>query len=737
MKTKVKQIELYSFDVFDTLITRRVGVPKGIFALMQEKIKGKMNLPKDFYTIRIESERLAREIGDCREITFDDIYSKMQADYDLNDETINYLKDLEIKTELENLVGIEENILKVQELLKQNERVILISDMYHSSNTIRMFLSHISPIFEKIKIYVSSEYKTSKYEGKLFRIVQQEENIKPQKWVHIGDNKNSDIKKAKNLKIKTEYFEFPPLMRYEEELLGLHPGNADYQRIVGASRITRLNKSENKEKYDFGASFTAPIVYNYVNWILEESLKKGFKTLHFIARDGYIPKIVADLIIEKRGLDIKTKYIYGSRLAWRVPSEENYKSFIELTLNDYCHKLSLYFLAYRLHVDIKYLNQFFNIKNVNQIFTDAERIYIKNQMLNTPEIKQYVLESNTEYRDLLLEYIKQEIDISNNIAFVDINGSGKTQDILANYINTIYPSKTHCFYLTTSIRDDLEKSSIKYTYLSEPRPHYHYFELLFRSLEGQTIGYKKHKNCVIAKQEKIEDTILLKWGFENYIKGIKDFTKNIFNKETINNKELCYIYQEFMTTKCDSQMASILGDIPFLTIGSEKNIQKVTPKLSWREFLLLLIKGNQINELSEFPHITLIRGNALSNFVKQSLLRLQQLPKCFIELKLYFKLKSLKNQKIMFWGASLWLENFIKKYRIKDKNILGIIDQNPNRIGHSVYGYMISSPKELSTKKPDYVVATVKNRARIIYFEINTYLQENYPNIKLYPNIFE
>ena len=42
MKTKVKQIELYSFDVFDTLITRRVGVPKGIFALMQEKIKGKM-----------------------------------------------------------------------------------------------------------------------------------------------------------------------------------------------------------------------------------------------------------------------------------------------------------------------------------------------------------------------------------------------------------------------------------------------------------------------------------------------------------------------------------------------------------------------------------------------------------------------------------------------------------------------------------------------------------------------
>lgn len=70
-------------------------------------------------------------------------YLKKFIGDDLNDETINYLKDLEIKTELENLVGIEENILKVQELLKQNERVILISDMYHSSNTIRMFIMYL------------------------------------------------------------------------------------------------------------------------------------------------------------------------------------------------------------------------------------------------------------------------------------------------------------------------------------------------------------------------------------------------------------------------------------------------------------------------------------------------------------------------------------------------------------------------------------------------------------------
>ena len=97
-------------------------------------------------------------------------------------------------------------------------------------------------------------------------------------------------------------------MKYEEELLALYPDNVDYQKLVGASLITRLNKSKNKEKYDFGASFTAPILYNYINWILDESLKKGFKTLHFIARDGYIPKNQLEEVLVLLSLYAHRKY---------------------------------------------------------------------------------------------------------------------------------------------------------------------------------------------------------------------------------------------------------------------------------------------------------------------------------------------------------------------------------------------------------------------------------------------
>lgn len=735
----IKTFELYSFDVFDTLITRRVGVPRGIFALMQEKIKDKISLPKDFYTIRCESERFAREIADCREITFDDIYRKMQVDYNLSDETIKYLKDLELKTELENLVGIDENILKVKELLKKEERVVLISDMYHSSNTIRMFLSHISPIFEKIKIYVSSEYKTSKYEGKLFRIVQQQENIKPQKWVHTGDNKNSDIKKAKNLKIKTEYFEFPKLMKYEEELLELYPDNVDYQKLVGASLITRLNKSKNKEKYDFGASFTAPIVYNYVNWILEESLKKGFKTLHFIARDGYIPKIVADMIIEKRGLDIKTKYIYGSRLAWRVPCEENYNEFIEMMLNDCCDRLSLKFLTYRLHVDVSSFNKYINEKDINKIFNNEERFELKNKLLKNHNIKKFILSANNERKKLLLEYIKQEIDLSDSeVAFVDINGSGKTQDILSFYINKIDSKRVHCFYLTTNLRDNNTEKSIKYTFCIEPKSCYHYLELIFKSLDGQTICYSKENNKIVPMLETLTDNILIAWGFIEYVNGIKAWVNCIYDNHNFNfDPKICYVYHDYITVKCSSETAQLLGELPFATIGPESNLTSIIPHSSFSMLSSFLANGCKINKLTDFSYLT---KNGTSNILMRILFKMSDFhfsSRYLTEFKLYLTLRNLKQQTIMFWGASLWLEDFIKKYKIKNENILGIIDKNPNRQGCYIGSYQIFSPDNLNIYSPDFILMTIKNRNRSIYYDVDNFISKNYPNIKLLPNIFE
>ena len=77
-------------------------------------------------------------------------------------------------------------------------------------------------------------------------------------------------------------------------------------KLEGASRI--------------GASLGGPILMPYVEWLLHRSEALGFKRLYFIARDGYILKLMADALIERLGLGIKTHYIHGSRKAWRMPS---------------------------------------------------------------------------------------------------------------------------------------------------------------------------------------------------------------------------------------------------------------------------------------------------------------------------------------------------------------------------------------------------------------------------------
>ena len=70
--------------------------------------------------------------------------------------------------------------------------------------------------------------------------------------------------------------------------------------------------------------------------------------------------------------------------------------------------------------------------------------------------------------------------------------------------------------------------------------------------------------------------------------------------------------------------------------------------------------------------------------------------------------KSIDNQKqkTYLWGASIFLENLQKIYSIKNPNIIGIIDKNPDKWGKKLGEYTIFSPeilkkeKDVCTEKP-------------------------------------
>ena len=103
--------------------------------------------------------------------------------------------------------------------------------------------------------------------------------------------------------------------------------------------------------------------------------------------------------------------------------------------------------------------------------------------------------------------------------------------------------------------------------------------------------------------------------------------------------------------------------------------------------------------------------------------------------KLLFLLKHSK-KKIMFWGGSYFLHDLLKKYNIKNKNVLGIIDMNQQRHYKKMGNYTIYPPDKLAELKPDIVICTVLNNHETVYPEVKYYMENTFPEIKLLPDIF-
>lgn len=175
-----KRRQVNSFDIFDTLITRKVKHPTDIFKL----IENKYNI-ENFYQNRIRAEQLSNG-------QFIDIYNKYKEITGITcNNYINNLQNIEIRTELDNFIPIQSNIIK----LKEND--IVVSDMYLPVNVLYYYLLHFG-VNKKIDLYVTPNGKSSGY---IWNDLIKKYNI----LSHTGDNLHSDINMANNFGIKAYY----------------------------------------------------------------------------------------------------------------------------------------------------------------------------------------------------------------------------------------------------------------------------------------------------------------------------------------------------------------------------------------------------------------------------------------------------------------------------------------------------------------------------------------------------
>ena len=606
MLDKITNDNLYSFDIFDTLVTRRTATPQGIFAIIQEillKDSKYFNIPlyvrENFYDYRVRAEQYQYSYNNCvnnySDCSFDEIYQNFIDNFSLSEKDVLLLKELELETEYKILVPIQKNIDLLKDLITQNNKVVLISDMYHSSNTIRKWLLKFDNIFENITIYVSNEYKAKKRGGELYKKVKDIECVEFCNWQHIGDNIVSDVNDAKALGIKAIKYDYPALASYER-FANDRSKSSSNMLILGCAKNLKLNSESSK--YNIGASLTSPILVPYVLWVLKESIRKGYKTLYFIARDGYLLKEIADFIIKEKNIDIKTKYIYGSRLAWQGAS--------------FCVSLdNLEPIIKQYGINLEFLSNILDI-NVEDFIHDIPKDILKNKknivLENRNELYEY-LKNNEEFISLLQKknreklinltgYLKQEIDFSeSDFAFVDLSGSGVTQNCLASVINTFYPKAINSFYFRNGQYKVKPINVNRYFYILR-NDACAMLEILARAPHGQTIGYqydestKKYLPVFDENSELIQN-----WNFETYCKGIIDFAEEYLKlNDYIYFNDISSVlpntYINWLIKHIDKEVSNELGSIIYDHVG--KNEKEFAPIIRRHQAIMCVLGLSKI-----------------------------------------------------------------------------------------------------------------------------------------------
>lgn len=600
---------LYSFDIFDTIITRVTATPQGVFALMQERLindeKYKVlpgHICSNFYLLRTYAETLAHYQymrNGIQEVTLQQIYSALALNCELSAEQLELLVQLEMETELECVCPIEKNIETIKELLADNQRVVLISDMYLAEEAIKKMLAKADPVLETLPLYLSSKWKKSKWNGALFKIVKEQENVEYEDWIHMGDNAHSDDEVPKKFGIRTKRYLELSLLEAEIDLLKVNGYDVNTQMNIGAARLSRTMCEQNDIPHNIGCSYAGAILYPYVRWIIAQSEAQGIDRLYFIARDGYILKKMADIIIQDEGLDIKTAYIYGSRKAWRMASFSMKNSDIELLLQ-WSHErkiLTIDQLADVFEIEPKDFSGFLPDNFLQPGFQLNRKLlnYCKHILNSSEGFKEFIVKRHEKKRRITLEYLQQVLDVKDdNFAFVELGGSGYTQECLSCIMSEIYdkPIKTF-FFKMDRIEYNRELCDNRVFFTGLMKMHI-MIEMICRAPHGQTLGYYMENEKILPHMDDSEEEMFQKAGYNEYVEGILDFTRyyNKFVKKFNVNSvriDIMYQYLKYLSEKPSETILNFFGDLPNNETGRDKKASEYAPRLTHGELRKLFL----------------------------------------------------------------------------------------------------------------------------------------------------
>lgn len=564
LKEQIAEHNTISFDIFDTLLMRTVLEPQDVFDLVENKLVNYNIQISNFKHYRREAERTLLQKSNP---TIYEIYDHLQLTLGLNELEKNTLREIELTTEKDVLIKRDKMVELMQFAINSGKEVYLISDMYLPKVILEDILTGLGVTGYK-DIFVSCEYRIPKCNG-LFKVFK--EQVTSKSYLHIGDNEDADGIYAKMNGMDTfiikSAVEMLELSSYRE--IFHHLRSINDRSLVGLfiskvfnnpfSLYNTSGRSIVNSTYDVGYLFIAPIVTNFIDWLLKIIKNEKYDNILFAARDGFLVKSLYDVAINVLDIDKASPSIYF------------------LTSRMICAASSM-----RTDEDIKYVASLpfaYSHEELLKIrFGLEEEEILPYDNETYPNLESYVLAHNQkifikskETRERYLKYIEGlGIKKGSKVAYFDLVSSGTCQ----MYLTDIVPFDLFGLYFVHYSNEDsnekrnqlsinaLFENGLSYQSQSYAFDNYHYLETIITSFDSSLASFDENIQPIFSPESRSEKELKKLEILHNAISDyFISYMKTLYCPNVVINNKISDLMFNFINYKFSDIKGDTLEDV--------------------------------------------------------------------------------------------------------------------------------------------------------------------------------
>lgn len=260
----------------------------------------------------------------------------------------------------------------------------------------------------------------------------------------------------------------------------------------------------------YGEQVIAPILVEYVEWVLEQVQMQGLPRLYFLARDGHILHRIAENICQARGLPIECRYLYCSRFALRTAgyillSKEETLSMV----GENCVQCTPRVLLERCHLTKEQMTSLANAcdcEDLEALLSEGERLALVEKLQNTPLFWEYLQGEGRKAYDQAIAYFEQEGLLTGDVAIVDSGWSGSMQRSLGQLLRSKdFAGRLEGFYFGMYQSPKCAEDGIYHTFYFNRQGklsdkawfNNNLLECMLAAPHGMTVGYEEQDGIMV------------------------------------------------------------------------------------------------------------------------------------------------------------------------------------------------------------------------------------------------